>query len=89
MGAGRLPSGTGPEHRPAARITEGRNTPGVPGVMPWGRLAEPRGGESAMVRQRLALGRHSPSRSPWESKVIVVDYPTPSGGDRLSYKVVT
>ena len=40
-------------------------------------------------RQRLALGRHSSSRSPRESKVIAVDYPTPPGGGRLYYEVVT
>jgi hypothetical protein len=55
----------------------------VPGVMPWGRLAEPHGGGTAMVLQRQALWRPSPFRSPREWKMIAVDYPTPPGGGRL------
>jgi hypothetical protein len=42
----------------------------------------------AVARQRLAPGRHSPYRSPRESKMIAVDYPTPLGGGWLCYKVV-
>ena len=82
-GTGRIPSRVGPGRRPTAHVTNGRGSPEVPGVMPWGRLAEPRGGGTAAVLQRQALWRPSPFRSPRGWTVIAVDYPPPPGGGRL------